>query len=401
MSRHDSANRPQHRIAFLLTHPIQYISPFLSYLSQHHGVEVVAFYQSDCSLHPTRDKGFGIPVAWDRPLLDGYESRFLPALGSRHRVSYLRPLNYGLGRELGRERFDALVVHGYNRPFHWHAIHAAHRRGVKVFIRDDATLIARDRTPINIALKQGFFGILDRYVSGYLSAGKANREYYLRHGIAPPKIFDMPWAVDNTFFQSRAVSSRSHQSALRAQLGIEPGAAIILYVGKLLRTKGVLDLLDAFERASAASTPKPYLIIVGDGALRDEVAARAVGNARIIACGFKNQTALPEYYALCDVFVLPSHGEQWGLVVNEAMNAGKAVIVSDRVGCRLDLVLHQVNGYVFPANRVGDLASCLQEALSDPQRLIEMGRRSLAVIQNYSFQVGADGLDMAMAATVL
>ena len=396
MSRPDPGNRPQQRIAFLLTHPIQYISPFLTYLSQNKSMSVVALYQSDCSLFAQAALGSHDRPAWDIPLLDGYEYRFLPAVGSRRHLSYLRPFCYGLGRELRQLQVRAMVVHGYNRPFHWHAIRTAFRLGVKVYVRDDSNLIARERTSSNLALKRVFFRILDRYVSGYLSVGKANRAYYFTHGVAPDKVFDMPWAVDNAFFQSRSESSHLSRHTLRDQLGIEPGAAVVLYVGQLRRSKGVLDLLDAFDRVSAAIQPNPYLVIVGDGELRNEVTVRSKHNPRIVACGFQNQTGLPAYYGLCDVFVLPSHGETWGLVVNEAMNAGKPVIVSDRVGCWMDLVTHEVNGYVFPAHDVNRLAQYLREGLSEPQRLAEMGKRSRAVVQHYSFEADAVGLDVAL-----
>ena len=68
--------------------------------------------------------------------------------------------------------------------------------------------------------------------------------------------------------------------------------------------------------------------------------------------GFKNQTELPEYYSLADIFVLPSGmGETWGLVTNEAMCFSLPVIVSDMVGCSLDLVIPGENGFIFA---VGD-----------------------------------------------
>ena len=400
MARDDSGSRPAPRVAFLLTHPIQYISPFLAYLARRSSINVVALYQSDCSLPDRPSANSHAFPAWDIPLLDGYEYRFLPALGSRHHLSYLRPFTYGLGRGLRRLQVRAIVVHGYNRPFHWRAIRTAHQLGVKVYVRDDSNLVAKDRTASNIAIKTAFFRLIDRYVSGYLSVGKANRAYYLSHGVAPNKVFDMPWAVDNAFFQTRSTAARLARPSLREQLGIERGVPVVLYVGQLRRKKGLLDLVDAFERVSESVQPRPYLLIVGDGELRSLLAARIKNNPRVMACGFQNQTTLPAYYELCDVFVLPSHSDTWGLVVNEAMNAAKPVIVSDRVGCCMDLVVHGANGYVFPAHDVDRLADCLREALSEPERLVEMGKRSLAVIQRNDFRACADALDAAIESTV-
>ena len=103
-------------------------------------------------------------------------------------ISLLPPtVHFGSGREFRRLQVRAMVVHGYNRPFHWRAIQTAFRLGVKVYVRDDANLIARERTATNVALKKVFFRVLDRYVSGYLSVGKANRAYYLPTGFLPTR----------------------------------------------------------------------------------------------------------------------------------------------------------------------------------------------------------------------
>ncbi len=75
--------------------------------------------------------------------------------------------------------------------------------------------------------------------------------------------------------------------------------------------------------------------------------------------GFVNQSQLPRYYDLCDVFVLPSERDRWGLAVNEVMNAGKAVIVTDQVGCAPDLIREGENGFVVPVGDAPSLASSM------------------------------------------
>jgi len=81
--------------------------------------------------------------------------------------------------------------------------------------------------------------------------------------------------------------------------------------------------------------------------------------------GFKNQTEISKYYAMSDIFVLPSDvGETWGLVVNEAMNFRLPVIVSDLVGCGSDLVKHGENGYIFKKGDTEELARYLEELIN-------------------------------------
>ena len=71
---------------------------------------------------------------------------------------------------------------------------------------------------------------------------------------------------------------------------------------------------------------------------------------------------MPSVYKSADVFVLPSGGpgETWGLAVNEAMAAGKPVLVSDKCGCAPDLVDDGVNGFVFKNGQVDDLKDKLE-----------------------------------------
>ena len=89
------------RIAYLATHPIQYQAPLLRLIAAEPGIELKAFFRSPMGLKSYVDKGFGQAIAWDVPLLDGYEHEFLPALGDPMRVTpFLRPFNYGLGRRL-------------------------------------------------------------------------------------------------------------------------------------------------------------------------------------------------------------------------------------------------------------------------------------------------------------
>jgi glycosyltransferase involved in cell wall biosynthesis len=138
---------------------------------------------------------------------------------------------------------------------------------------------------------------------------------------------------------------------------------------------------------------------VGDGEERSRLEARAreSGLSTIRFLGFRNQTELPRVYDLCDVFVLPSHNETWGLIVNEVMNAGRPIIVTDQVGCQPDLVHDGFNGFVYPAFDVDALSRCLRRLLDDPALRATMGENSLRVIQQYSFEEDVAGLRQALS----
>lgn len=112
-----------------------------------------------------------------------------------------------------------------------------------------------------------------------------------------------------------------------------------IYVGRLIPKKNLELLIHVFNKK-----PNLNLTIVGFGAIEDEL--KAIAHENILFTGAIDNKKLPVYYQQADVFVLPSKREPWGLVVEEALNNGTPVIVSDRVGCKQDLV-NEDTGLVF------------------------------------------------------
>jgi glycosyltransferase involved in cell wall biosynthesis len=380
------------KICFLLTHPIQYLSPLFSFVNKNYNAEVSAIYQSNCSIVSAVDKEFGRPVDWGRPLLEGYEYTFLPAIGSVAKVSRFLPFNYGLIKAIKKAKPEILIITGYSRPFHlWSAI-VARLLGVKVYFRDDANLISVVRTTKNMELKKLYFRLLLRFANGFLSVGRANSDYYLSHGVNGDKIKYMPWAIDNEYFM--ATASLANRPVMRAALGLTNNSILFSFVGKLSYRKGIETLVKAFDIASIRAEYDIHLAFVGDGELRGVVEHAASNNNKIHYVGFKDQVELALWYACMDVLVLPSNNrETWGLVVNEAGVTGKPVIVSDAVGCWPDLVENGVTGFVFKNGNVEDLARVMNEISSDKEKLSKMGEAlQELVLQGYSFNVDACAL---------
>jgi glycosyltransferase involved in cell wall biosynthesis len=395
---------PKVRLAYLVTHPIQYQAPLLRRIAAEPDIDLTVFFGSDFSLKSYLDPAFGKVIAWDVDLTGGYRHEFLPALGGREQLSFWRPFNYGLAPKLSRGGFTVLWVHGYNRWFHWRAMAGAKMRGLKVLVRDEATLLSATRNRAKLWAKGLFFRILRNLADGFLAIGRLNAEYYRSYGIAPERIFPMPYAVDNDFFQARVREAAGSREARRRQLGLEPGRPVILSTSKLTAVKGVADLLSAYIGLSpdGVEEPRPYLVYIGEGDQRESLEARARETQwdSIQFLGFKNQTELPRYYDLADVLVLASRFEPWGLVINEAMNAGRAVVVSDQVGCGPDLVRDGENGYVFPAGDVDRLRAALEALVHDPEKCRAFGEKSLEIINTWGLEADVAGLKAALAAVL-
>ena len=122
-----------YRIAYLVSHPIQYQAPLLRLLASDPQIDLTVFFLSDFSLNAYQDQGFGTEVSWGIPLLEGYKSVVLPALGGNSLHPPILPFSHGLERHLRAGRFDALWLHGYTHPVNLRALIVAKQLGMKVF----------------------------------------------------------------------------------------------------------------------------------------------------------------------------------------------------------------------------------------------------------------------------
>lgn len=380
---------PDVRLAWISTHPIQYQAPLLRAIAAAPGISLTALFFSDFSVRNYFDREMAHAVEWDVPLLDGYRYEFLPRTG-------VWPLFSGLARRLTREHFDVVLVQGWNHYGYPLAAWLAKRAGLKVLMRCEAARHVASATGFRGFARRAFVSWMLGKIDRFLAIGTSNREFYLSWGISPERIGNMPYAVDNEFFRGRATAA--DREALRTSLGLTPGRPVILFAGKLIVRKRADDLLEAYQRLSTdGREPHPYLLFIGDGELRPvlerEIAKLGWQSARML--GFKNQNELPHYYALADVFVLPSLNETWGLVVNEAMNAGCAIVVSDQVGSGMDLVEDGVNGAKFPAGDIAGLTRALARTLENAAYQ-KMGRKSMERIGRWGLPDNVAGLCEAL-----
>lgn len=380
------------RVAHLVSHPIQYFAPLYRELALRPEMDLTVFFYSDATAGAFVDVGFGRSVTWDTPLLDGYRYRFLPSAG-RTDISgrFLKRPNWDIVREIARGRYDVLWVHGYAHLTTWLAVAAARARGMRVLIRDEQTLL--HTRPLHTRLLK-WIALRALYSqTSALYIGEQNQRYFRHYGMSDERMFAACYCVDNGYFHAKAAQLAPLREEIRARLGIAGDAPMVLFVGKLIAKKQPLMLIEAFARARC--TQRCSLLIAGDGPLRgaaEQLVARLeVPDVRF--AGFLNQGELPETYAAADLFVLPSkQHETWGLVVNEALNFGLPVVVSDKVGCAADLVREGRNGFVVPHDSVERLAAAIEAIVADPMMRGRFGDESRRIVDRYSIEAAADGI---------
>jgi glycosyltransferase involved in cell wall biosynthesis len=380
-----------------VSHPIPYFAPLYRELSSRSEIDLTVYFYSDASARSFADPEFGRSVTWNASLLDGYRSKFL-ASAARTDIStrVLKQPNWDIVREIGTGAFDVLWVHGYAHATTWLAVAAARVRGMRVLVRDEQTLL-HGRPAHKLALKAGALRALYGQSSA-LYIGEENRRYFAHYGMLPERMLPARYCVDNRRFRDMAAMLLPTRDEIRRGFGVTTDAPVVLFAGKLIEKKQPLMLIEAFARVRAEQPC--WLLIAGDGPLRwaaeDLVARLGVPDVRF--AGFLDEAELPSAYVAADVFVLPSKlHETWGLVVNEAMNFGLPVVVSDKVGCAADLV-HADNGLVVRYDSVGDLAGAIGQFVANGEMRAKFGAESQRIVSGYSVETCADGIVAACMA---
>ena len=381
-----------YRLLVLSSHPIQYQAPVHRALAAHPAIDLTVLFCSEWGVKSYRDPGFGRDVQWDVPLLDGYRSTFLRNWSLRPGLNrFWGLLNPGVVRWIVNQHYDAVLVYGWSRATNLMAIGAAFATNMPVLLRGETNLL-NSLSSFKKGLKSAVLKPLFAATSGFLSIGRHNSEFYGAWGVPMQKIHLAPYSVDNEYWLAQATKFSGHKSQLKCDLGFGPGTPIILFSGKLISMKRPLDLLQAFE--SVSKKLPSGLVFLGDGQLRGQLEAyvrdRRLTNVKFV--GFKNQTELAPYFAMSDVFVLPSGFEPWGLVLNEALCFGLPVIASDKVGATGDLVQHGINGFVYSAGDVAALTARLEELLGNPTLRHSAGQASGKLIQKWGIPQIVEGV---------
>lgn len=381
------------RLAVVTSRPVYYYAPLYRKLAAHPDLDLTVVYTTSIGLPDFQrdDRNFNHHTA-EAEHLEGYDFVVLPGAERVRRLNGLRSsFNRNIIGYLWRERFDAVWIHGYTVGSNVAAalVQLLGVRGL-LLLRDDQHL-RNPRSAWKQRVKRAVLPVLFGRMRG-LYVGSLNREWMEHFGFREHQLFFVPHTVDNDAIQARIAAARPRRAEIRASFGIPcPDTPVILLPGRLVWEKDHPTLLDAFRQVR--SRHRCVLLMAGDGPERgrieDLVREHAIPD--VILAGQVEQPRMMEAYAAADILVLPSRSETWGLVVNEGMNAGLPVVVSNRVGCSVDLVRDDENGVMFETGNVAQLAHALESLVKDPECRARFGQRSLEVIADWTYDKAAAG----------
>jgi len=380
------------KLAILTSHPVQYYAPWFRHIADS-GIELRVFYLWDNGNRARFDPGFGQHVAWDIPLLDGYDHEFVPNQARNPGTHHFAGLHHpDLRGHVADWEPDAVLLIGYA----WRSLMEFtlrwKRSRAPLLLRGDSHRLVPDLS-WRAHLKNRIIRHLFKRYSAFLYCGKANRDYFLHHGTGRDRLFFCPHAVDMERFHAtpRVVEAAA---GIRREWQIPDGDRVVLFAGKLEEKKRPLDLLAAFQNLSPERTT---LVFVGSGEGEAALRKRAGTDSRVRLVPFHNQAAMPAVYTAADLFVLPSFGprETWGLAVQEALACGVPALVSDHVGCLADLIHQDGNGFRFTAGNLPAMEAALKHALG-PGTLQRWSRSARSSLDHYTYAQATEGLQEAL-----
>ncbi|MEO8603112.1 MAG: glycosyltransferase family 4 protein [bacterium] len=179
-------------------------------------------------------------------------------------------------------------------------------------------------------------------------------------------------------------AARLDPAPLRARFSIAGDAPIVLFVGRLIEAKGLLDLVAVLAQRLS---PLPWhLLVVGEGPLAPQVRAdalRAGVDGRLTLTGYLRGEDLQAAYEVADVLVLPSRSEGFPLVILEAMAAGLPVVTTAIRGMA-DHLRDGVNALFVPPREPAVLATALTRLLQDGALRARLGEANRAKVREFS-----------------
>lgn len=374
----------KNRVAIVAPALAPYRVPLLNRLNQLPNVEVTALL----SYPQERQKGTANPQEWKFPsqVFRSLSFTYDTTLGDRAGVVW----SPRLWTHLAQTPYELVISLGWTMP-NTLAAWAQRKLAHKPIVVWEESIPHPPNPP-----KQILLPALNKYVGafdGYLAASSWCRDYLVGMGAPRERVIVFPQVTDNDFFAWNATTWRARREELGRTFGITT-PRVILFVGQFIVRKGIGTLFDAFELV-AARNEAVSLVLVGQGALEGEMQERracSLAPERIFIQNHVPQQELPKYYALADVFCLPSLYDTFGVVIDEAMSCGLPVVTTTRVGAVADLVRDGVNGRVVAPGDAAGLSEALAQILDDDALRERMGICARERMASWSVDTAAEAL---------
>ena len=288
------------------------------------------------------------------------------------------PFTKGLYKLIGKIKPDIIISEGFFQFTPISLLYAIVHR-IPFIIAYERTAHTERNCPLWRRLYRRFISL---FTDGYIVNGKLTKEYLISQGCNPNGIFTGAMCADSIGLSKSISKLPIQESGLikKEIIGATASGLVYLYVGRIIKIKGVNYLLESWNK-HIEKFPEDKLLIAGNGPLLEEYRKKYPNNS-IIYTDYIDYSEIYKYYAISDVFIIPTLEDNWSLVVPEAMACGLPIACSIYNGCYPELVKENFNGRTFDPLNNNDIIETL--AYFHKQDLVVMGKRSIEIEKEFS-----------------
>ena len=282
------------------------------------------------------------------------------------------------------DEYDFIIIGTHGTPTAKLAMFYMRARGIPYILNLDGMLSDElNQKSLLIRLMRKF---LFQGANAYLTSGKDTDCYLQKLGIdISSKCYHYHFSSvdDSDIVDNNDFDIKMH---IKESLGFKE-KAVVMCVARFIPGKGIDMLLRAF--ASLKRQDTALVIIGGVGTVYDSVLSGMEDEIKshIYFPGFMSKEKLTKYYRASDVFVLPTHHDGWGLVINEAMANGLSIITTDKCGAGLEIIKDDENGFLVKDNDEAGLGHKINYLLNNKNIRQYMSENNIKIAHQYTIDM--------------
>jgi Glycosyltransferase len=291
------------------------------------------------------------------------------------------PYQKDLYKRIKNTNPDIIIAEGFFQWTPW-AVFYAWKNKKPLYIAYERTQHTERNCPKWRSLYRKF---ISRFVSGFLANGIETLKYLEKENILKGKrVAEGCMCADSEFLgKAVALKTSEQRKQIKEQyLKTEDRGLVYLFVGQIIERKGVAQLLDAWTEY-IKKYPKDSLLLVGGGPFFKKYSLEYKEVLGINFIGSVDYDQISDFYAIADVFILPTLEDNWSLVIPEAMACRLPITTTIYNGLYPDLVTKD-NGFVFDSLKKESILEALEYFHKEGTDLKKMGEISFQIEQNYT-----------------
>lgn len=323
--------------------------------------DLTVCYETDNSEHTHRDK------KWFEGMASEYKKIKLT-----QKKAFLKYKKGNIDELIKKEKYDAVILGNYLSFTGLTAVRTCKKEKIKVFVSADGALVKKDKFYTFLIKKH-----ILRGCDGFLSPSEKTDEYFLKYGVKKEKIHRYNFTnIKNS--EILPYNKRENKSV-----------PTVFSVGQFIHRKG-FDLL-----IKACFDLRVNLVICGGQPTQEiEELCEGLQVKNVTFLPFKTKSEIAELYENADIFVLPTREDNWGLVINEAMNFSLPVVTTDKCVAGLELI-DDTGGFITPSENVQALKEAVKK-LFDYNLRQAFGKRNNEKIKENTIENMAKAVYLAV-----